>query len=65
MFYDAIADEGSLGLLSFGLLTGCQVAPGFVTFAATRSLLWLVCGATMQRQRQYKRRKEVSTISVK
>jgi hypothetical protein len=59
VLYDAIADEGSLGLLSFGLLTACQVVPGFLCFATTRTLLWLLCGPTRQRQRQHKRRKEV------
>mmetsp|Transcript_20858 Transcript_20858/g.38798 ORF Transcript_20858/g.38798 Transcript_20858/m.38798 type:complete len:374 (+) Transcript_20858:157-1278(+) len=64
VLYDAIADEGSLGLLSFGLLTACQAVPGFLCFATTRTLLWLVCGPTRQRERQYKRRKEVSDVAL-
>lgn len=59
VLYDALADEGLLGLLSFGLLTACQAVPGFICFTATRSLLWLVCGTSRQRERQYKRRKHI------
>lgn len=59
VIYDAVAGEGLLGLLSYGLLTFSQTLPGFATFAATRALLWLVCGTTIQREKQYKRRKEI------
>lgn len=59
VLYNAVADEGSMGLLNFGLLTMFQMGAGFATFVATRSLLWLVCGTTMQRERLYKHRKEI------
>jgi hypothetical protein len=41
------------------LLTTIQIAPGFVTFIATRSLLWLFLGSSLQRKGQYSRRIQI------
>jgi len=54
-----VKNDGITGLLQYGLLTTIQIAPGFVTFIATRSLLWLFLGSSLQRKGQYSRRIQI------
>lgn len=54
-----VKNDGIAGLLQYGLLTTIQIAPGFAAFIATRSLLWLFLGSSLQRKGQYSRRIQI------
>ena len=51
--------DGVKYLLTYGAITAIQAIPGFVSYMASNSLLWLFFGYTQQRNRQISRRGKI------
>lgn len=54
-----MVEEGTLGLVGYGILSAAQIIPGFISFAASKWLIWLLFGNSRQREKQYRKRKAV------
>lgn len=54
-----VKNDGFAGLLQYGILTAIQIVPGFATFIATKSLLWLFLGSSRKRKKQLFRRYQI------
>jgi hypothetical protein len=64
VLYSALVKEGTLGLVGYGILSAAQVVPGFVSFIASKWLVWLLCGSSRQRERQLRKRRAVNLLSL-
>jgi hypothetical protein len=62
VLYNALVEERTLGLVGYGILSAAQIVPGFATFVASKWLIWLLFGASRQREKQLRKRRAVRLL---